>query len=115
MDWTQIVLAIVAALTGGGWLFDRQKHRKEVESMEAANRAADMDLAKKYVDEFEATIVGPLKETVEKSAKEVNTLRTAVKRLTHALDKIKDCPHADDCPVYGELQKQQAGDGGGDT
>ena len=115
MDWTQIVLAIVAALTGGGWLFDRQKHRKEVESMEAANRAADMDLAKKYVDEFEATIVGPLKETVEKSAKEVNTLRTAVKRLTHALDKIKDCPHADDCPVYGELQKQQASDGGGDT
>ena len=34
-----IVLTLVA---GGGWLFDRRRHRQEVESLKADNRQKDM-------------------------------------------------------------------------
>ena len=43
-------------VAGGGWLFDRRRHRQEVESLRADNRQKDMNLSKMYVDEFKENI-----------------------------------------------------------
>jgi hypothetical protein len=92
-----IVLTLVA---GGGWLFDRRRHRQEVESLKADNRQKDMNLSKMYVEEFKENIADPLR-------REVRELRTEVNHLRNAIQRINDCPHSDACPVYSELQKQQ--------
>ena len=92
-----IALTLVA---GGGWLFDRRRHRQEVESLKADNRQKDMNLSKMYVEEFKENIADPLRH-------EVRELRTEITHLRNAIQKINDCPHSDACPVYSELQKQQ--------
>ena len=100
VDWTSLLLALTNLLTGGGWLLDRRKRRQEAEGIRADNRQKEMDLAKSYVDEFKENIAEPLR-------KEVGGLRREIKNLKNAIQKINDCPHADGCPVYCELQRQQ--------
>ena len=100
MEWTNIILAIIAALSGCGWLVSGRKYRQEVESLKADNRQKDMDLSKMYVDEFRENIAEPLRL-------EVRELRTEVDMLRNAIQKINDCPLAADCPVLDELQNNQ--------
>ena len=100
MDWTSIILGIITLAGGGGWLFDRKRHRQEVEGLKADNRQKDLDLSKDYVEAFRKEIADPLR-------REVRELKREVKKLNNAIGKIQDCPHAADCPVYDELQKQQ--------
>ena len=107
MDWTSLLYPLITLLAGCGWLVDRRKYRQEVESLKADNRQKDMDLGKTYVDEFRTNIADPLR-------REVRELKREVKKLNNAIAKIQDCPHAGDCPVYDELQKQQA-DGGAEA
>ena len=95
-----ILLSVLTLVAGGGWLFDRRRHRQEVESLKADNRQKDMNLSKMYVDEFKENIADPLRH-------EVRELRTEITHLRNAIQKINDCPHSDACPVYSELQKQQ--------
>ena len=95
-----ILLSVLTLVAGGGWLFDRRRHRQEIESLKADNRQKDMNLSKMYVDEFKENIADPLRH-------EVRELRTEVNRLRNAIQKINDCPHSDTCPVISELQKQQ--------
>ena len=95
-----IILSALTLVAGGGWLFDRRRHRQEVESLKADNRQKDMNLSKMYVDEFKENIADPLRH-------EVRELRTEITHLRNAIQKINDCPHSDACPVYSELQKQQ--------
>lgn len=95
-----IFLSLITLAAGGGWLFDRRRHRQEVESLKADNRQKDMNLSKMYVEEFKANIADPLRH-------EVRDLRNEVTNLRNAIQKINDCPHSDTCPVYHELQKQQ--------
>lgn len=95
-----IFLSLITLVAGGGWLFDRRRHRQEVESLKADNRQKDMNLSKMYVEEFKANIADPLRL-------EVRDLRNEVTNLRNAIQKINDCPHSDTCPVYHELQKQQ--------
>ncbi|MBR1644326.1 MAG: hypothetical protein IJ684_03020 [Bacteroidales bacterium] len=104
MDWTSIILGIITLLGGCGWIVDRHKHRQEVEGLKADNRQKDMDLSKDYVEAFRKEIAEPLR-------REVRELKREVKKLNNAINKIQDCPHAGDCPVYDELQKQQADSG----
>ena len=33
-----IILSVLTIVAGGGWLFDRRRHRQEVESLRADNR-----------------------------------------------------------------------------
>ena len=106
MDWTSIILAIITLLGGCGWLLDRHKYKQELEGLKADNKQKDMDLSKTYVDEFRKNIADPLR-------REVRELKREVKKLNNAINKIQECPHAADCPVYDELQKQQI-DGGAD-
>ena len=106
-EWLNYILSVLTLVAGGGWLFDRHKHRQEVEGLKADNRQKDMDLSKDYVEAFRKEIAEPLR-------REVRELKREVKKLNNAIDKIQDCPHAGDCPVYDELQKQQA-DSGAET
>lgn len=101
MDWTNIILATITLLGGCGWLIDRRRYRQQVRSLEADNRKKDLDLSRDYVEHFKANIVEPLQ-------KEVRGLRRDVKNLREAIKRINDCPHSADCPVYDELQRQQA-------
>ena len=50
-----ILLSVLTLVAGGGWLFDRRRHRQEIESLTADNRQKDMNLSKMYVDEFKKT------------------------------------------------------------
>ena len=93
-------MSVLTLVAGGGWLFDRRRHRQEVESLKADNRQKDMNLSQMYVDEFKENIADPLRH-------EVRELRTEVTYLRNAIQKINDCPHSDACPDYNELQKQQ--------
>ena len=85
-----IILSTLTLVAGGGWLFDRRRHRRQ----------KDMNLSKMYVDEFKENIADPLR-------REVRELRNEITHLRNAIQKINDCPHSDACPVYSELQKQQ--------
>ena len=123
-DWLNWVLSVLTLIAGGGWLFDKKRHRQEVESIKADNKKKDMELSKMYVDEFKENIAEPLRQEMEQLRAEVSELRKEnaslrretgglrreIKQLKDAIQKIYDCPHAADCPVYEELQKQQNDD-----
>lgn len=100
IDFTSIVLGILTFVNGFGWFFDRKKHKQEVDSMKTANKDKEMDLAKKYVDEYDRTIAQRLRN-------DVDDLRNEVNKLKDVLYKIKDCPHRAACPVLDELLEQQ--------
>ena len=93
-NWPEWVLSIATLIAGGGWFVNRRKYRQEIKENE-------MNLSKMYVDEFKQNIAEPLR-------REVGGLRREIKHLRDAIQKINDCPHAAGCPVYSELQKQQA-------
>ena len=98
MEWTSIVLALITALGGYGWLIDRKKHRQEIESLKADNRQKDMNLSKDYVTEWRTYIAEPLQ-------REVSELRSEVAQLRHAIQAIEACPHRDGCPVVDRMQR----------
>ena len=123
-EWWNWLLGLLTLIAGGGWLFDKKRHRQEVESIKADNKKKDMELSKMYVDEFKENIAEPLRQEIEQRRTEVSELRKEnaslrretgglrreIKQLKDAIQKIYDCPHAADCPVYDELQKQQNDD-----
>ena len=102
IDYTAIILAIISFLGGLGWMLDRKKHKQEIESLKADNRQKDMNLSKDYVTEWRTYIAEPLQ-------REVGELRQEVAALRNAIQKIDACPHRDNCPVIGELQRKSAG------
>ena len=71
----------------------KRKAQAEVEAAKTTNANSILETNQKY-------IVEPLK-------KEINALRKTVNQLTRAINRITDCPHAVDCPVRSELQRQQ--------
>ena len=103
IDWTSVVLALITMVSGLGWMLDRKKHRQEVEALRADNRQKDMNLSKDYVTEWRTYIAEPLQ-------REVGELRQEVAQLRYAIQKIDACPHRDNCPVIGELQRKSQGD-----
>lgn len=103
MDWWNWALSALTLVAGGGWLFDRHRHRQEIESLKADNRQKDMNLSKMYVDEFRCNIADPLRQ-------EVRELKTEINHLRNAIQKINDCAHRSGCPVLVELRQQQNND-----
>ena len=103
MNWTEIVLGLFTLLSTCGWFVSGRKHRQEIESLKADNRQKDMNLSKDYVTEWRTYIAEPLQ-------REVGELRQEVAQLRYAIQKIDACPHRDNCPVIGELQRKSAGD-----
>ena len=103
MNWTEIVLGLFTLLSTCGWFVSGRKHRQEIESLKADNRQKDMNLSRDYVTEWRTYIAEPLQ-------REVGELRQEVAQLRYAIQKIDACPHRDNCPVIGELQRKSAGD-----
>ena len=99
LDWTSIVLALITLLGGCGWLFDRKRHRQEVESLKADIRQKDLDLSQKYVTDWQTYIAEPLQREVSKLRREVEELRNAIQR-------IDACAYRDGCPVVEQLQRK---------
>ena len=97
-NWLNWVLSAVTLIAGGGWLFDRRRHRQDIESLKADNRQKEMNLSKDYVTEFRTYIAEPLQREVSELRDEVNQLRDAIQRIDR-------CPHRDHCPVYDGLRK----------
>lgn len=97
------VTMFINALISGGLLITlvtlrakRKRAMAEAKQVEAAYTQAILENNQKYV-------VEPLK-------KEINALRKTVNNLTRAINRVSDCPHAIDCPVRSELQKQPDGE-----
>lgn len=103
IDWSSIILALITALSGCGWLIDRKKYRQEIESLRADNRQKDMNLSKDYVTEWRSCIAEPLQ-------REVGDLRAEVAELRHAIQCIAECPHSGNCPVRDELRHESHSD-----
>ena len=102
MRWTEIILGVLTLLGGCAWFVNFRKDKQEAKGIRADNRQKEMDLSKMYVDEFNLNIVVPLQ-------REVGELRQEVAALRNAIQKIDACPHRDNCPVIGELQRKSAG------
>lgn len=98
MNWTELILGFFTLLSTCGWFVSGRKHRQEIESLKADNRQKDMNLSKDYVTEWRTYIAEPLQ-------REVGELRQEVAQLRYAIQKIDACPHRDNCPVIGELQR----------
>ena len=102
VDWTSVILGVIGLLNGCGWMMDRKRHRRLIESLEADNRQKEMNLSKMYVDEFRMNIDWPLQEEVGDLKNEISTLKNAIQR-------INECDYRGSCPVYDELQRFEAG------
>lgn len=97
MEWTEILRMVVEGLVSGSLLLTlwtlretKRKMREEVRSMQTTNAESILRTNEEY-------IVSPLK-------REINGLRTTIRRLTKALQKINRCVHIDVCPLRSELQ-----------
>ena len=73
----------------------RKKADEEAEAAEIANAEHIIRMQAEH-------IVEPLK-------KEVNALRKEVRKLQRAIDAIRECPHADHCPVRERMQDSGEG------
>lgn len=100
IDFTSVILGLLTFVNGFGWFFDRRKHKEEVQSMKNDNKHKEMDLAKKYVDEYDRTIA-------ERLRNDVNELRNELNQMKDVLHKIQICPYVAECPVLDELLEQQ--------
>ena len=102
IDLTSIILGLLTFLNGFGWFFDRRRHKAEVESLKADNRLKDLELAQRFVRDYDEILVRRLRSDVESLKQRVYDLETAIRA-------IQDCPHWGDCPVLDELRKQSEG------
>ena len=82
LDWSSIILGVITLLGGCGWVIDRKKHRQEIESLKADIRQKDMELAEKFVVDWETHVAEPLKE-------DVRELREKVQRISEELENVK--------------------------
>lgn len=82
VDWTSIVLGVLTLVGGCGWVIDRKKHKEEIESLKADIRQKDMELAEKYVQDWETHVAEPLK-------KDVRELREKIQQISEELENVK--------------------------
>ena len=104
IEWTSIILGMLTMLSSFGWLFDRRRHKHEMESLKADNRQKEMNLGKDYVTEWHTYIAEPLQ-------REVGELRREVNKLRHAIQRIERCDYRANCPVLDGLRDdEESGD-----
>ena len=106
-----IIASVVTALPIGAWLSSwilKSKYRSEVDQLKAQveqlrsnTKATEIDNLKRAMEIIMAQFVEPLN-------KELNALRKELSRFRRAVEKIPTCPHAANCPISDELQRQEA-------
>ena len=100
MNWSEVLLGLMTLLGSCGWFVAGRKYNQEVEGMKTDNQLKKLDLSSEFAIRFKDLIVGPLETEVAK-------LRTEVKDLKDAIERVYDCPYRDDCPVRDKLRRQQ--------
>lgn len=107
-EYTQIITAIIATLTAGGWLVSRHKrsqeaeeHKTKIEAMEAKITASLRDSETKYTREaleiYTDNVVKPLRD-------EVRILRENQIRFQAAINAAPACRIFPDCVVVRRLR-----------
>lgn len=79
---------------------DAQKAEAEAESVR-------MDNAEHATRILMDSIVKPLKDELDETRRDMQSLKRAMLRLRKSIDAAKGCRYSDGCPVLDELQKQQ--------
>ena len=105
MDYIEIISIVLNAVLGGSLIVTIATLRATRKKANAEADAQQISNASALMQEYQTNIVEPLK-------KEVNALRTNIRSLTKAINRINDCAHVADCPVRNELQKQTDADNG---
>lgn len=95
---------------GGGLIVTLATLRSARKKAAAESESEYMELSKVYVDEFQANIVSPLKQTLDENKKEMASLKREMARLRKAIEKSTSCDYSGDCPVRRELQKLETAD-----
>lgn len=104
-----IVVAPLSALLTA--IFLRSKHRAEVEKLRAEVKQTLSDVRSRELDNDKKAIEMIMQLVVEPLRKDMLQLQEKVDTLTNAIEKIKSCPHADNCPVSYELRHPKEGGG----
>lgn len=115
MDWTQIILAIVAAATSGGWLTTRRLRRQDAakaaqeladarHALTRADEAHTMQMATTLVDKYNEMVINPLNERVTKLEKQNE-------KYGRAVLASRNCAQYPDCPVLAVMYGSQENNG----
>ena len=107
-EYTEIISAVIAALTAGGWLVSRHKrnqeaeeHKTKIDAMEAKITASLRDSETKYTREaleiYTDNVVKPLRD-------EIRTLRENQIRFQAAINAAPACRMFPDCVVIRRLR-----------
>lgn len=83
------------------------KARAEASRAEADAEGVRMDNAEHATRILMDHIVSPLKDELNDTRKQIESLKRAISRLRKTIDEAKSCRYSDGCPVLDELQKQQ--------
>lgn len=105
-----IVTAPLTALLTA--IFLRSKHKAEVDKLRAEINQILADVRSKELDNDKKAIEMIMELVVEPLRRDMLQLQEKVDTLTNAIEKINSCPHADSCPVSGELRRAKEGDAG---
>jgi len=100
LEWTSIILGMLTMLSSFGWIFDRRRHKHEMEGLRADNRQKEMNLGRDYVTEWRTYIAEPLE-------REVSQLRMEVNKLRDAIQRIERCDYRANCPVLDGLRDDE--------
>ena len=101
----ETISTVANLVLGGGLVVSLATLRSTRRKARAESESEYMELSKVYVDEFQANIVSPLKQTLDDNKREMASLKREMARLRKAIEKSTTCDYTDDCPVRRELQK----------
>ena len=96
----QIISLILNALLTSGMVVTLATIRSVRKRAKADAASAEIDNARRLVENFDSYIVKPLKDQVDE-------LKTSVQNLQLAIRQISACPHRDSCPVTDMLDRLQ--------
>lgn len=112
--WTQILIAILSAMGGGGlgsFLTARKKGKlmdSEVKTNEAKAEETAVNTLKTALKTLNEEVINPIKSENKQIHKELKDLTNEVQKFRKAIERIPACPHASHCPVTAELQNSEA-------
>ncbi len=99
MGAISIISIILNALLSGGLLLTLLTLKAYRAKVGAESKSAELAADQTALQQFREFVVDPLK-------REVSALRSDVRKLRRALDRIQDCDFKDRCPVNEYLRKE---------
>ena len=110
MTTFEIISTILNLLLGGTCIVTLATLKATRTKAGAEAKGAEHEAKGKEIENEEKASKLLMDYIVEPLKKEINALRKEVRKLQKCIERISDCPHADNCPVRGELQKHSDND-----